>query len=97
MPIRDARKKQKAAATFSMATASESFGQPLDCQYCPDWFPQPGVIGSAGDALVLAPVELYLLFRYLRDDGKAVLNAQSFNLSVPQVGTKTNELQPRGR
>ena len=47
--------------------------------------------------LLRAPVKFDFLFRYLSDYGKAILNTQAFNLSMPQIGTKTDELAPGGR
>ena len=80
-----------------MTTASESFGQPVDSQCRSALFPTAKRYCLRCRALLRAPVEFHFLFRYLREDRKAVLNAQAFNLSVPQIGTKTDELAPRGR
>ena len=34
------------------------------------------------------------LLRYLSEYRKAILNTQAFNFSMPQIGTKTDELTP---
>jgi hypothetical protein len=42
-------------------------------------------------------VKFNFLFRYLSEYWKAILNTQAFDLSMPQIGAKTDELAPGGR
>jgi hypothetical protein len=77
-----ARQKERGRRHVYMTTASESFGQPVDL--------------STPAVPLRAAVKLDFLFRYFSQDRHAVLDTQTLDLSVSQIGTKTNEKAPRG-
>ena len=72
---------KKGRGSVSGPAASECFGQPLKM-----W--------TGGLPI---PVELNLSTDDLRQNGLAVLDAQTLDLSVPQVPAIADELTPRGR
>jgi hypothetical protein len=49
------------------------------------------------DAALTAAIKFDLPGRNLRQHGYAVLDAQPFDLTVPQIAAKLDELAPRGR
>ncbi len=65
-----------------MTTASESFGQPVD------------FVGTT--VPLRAAMKFDFLFRYFSQDRQTVLDTQALDLSMSQIGTKTNEKAPGG-
>jgi len=89
-------KKKEAAATFPWRRPPRASVSRLLHSCARTCCLRSGV--SSGDgARLWTPVKFDLLSGYLREHGNPILNAETFNLSVPQIGTETNKFTPRGR